>query len=143
MRPGSGGGDPALLLGALGYAAWRAGTTSYALSAAITLLASLLLLRAFVLMHGCGHGSLFRSGRLNRGSGFALAVLNGMPLGVRIAAFEAPCRSSVQELRQMSWNNVAVLQLWGLAARLMGPWPFVGFYIVAASLAGAAGLVLF
>jgi len=68
-----------LPIGLLGWAAWLASTVSYALTAAITLLASLFLLRAFVLMHECGHGSLFRSGRLNRGFGFVLGVLTGMP----------------------------------------------------------------
>jgi omega-6 fatty acid desaturase (delta-12 desaturase) len=32
-----------------------------------------------VLMHECGHGSLFRSGRLNRSFGFVFGVLCGMP----------------------------------------------------------------
>ncbi len=223
-----------LPLGALGVAAWLAATVSFALTAAATLLASLFLLRAFVLMHECGHGSLFRSGRLNRGFGFVLGVLtgmpqhvwsqhhqfhhahngnwqryrgplnivqvseyaamssaqqrryrqarsiwlaplagflyavlnprrtwlkgcagllrhlwsqrrlqSGMPLGQRIAAFSTPCWSSPQEFEHMSWNNAALLLLWGLAAWLMGPWLFAGFYIVAASLAAGAGLVLF
>jgi len=52
---------------------------SYWLTAAITLLIALFLVRAFVLMHDCGHGSLFRSGRLNRGFGFTLGVITGMP----------------------------------------------------------------
>jgi acyl-lipid omega-6 desaturase (Delta-12 desaturase) len=52
---------------------------SYALTGAVMLLTSLLLLRAFVLMHECGHGSLFRSGMLNRGFGFVLGVVTGMP----------------------------------------------------------------
>jgi len=219
---------------ALAVAAWHSSAVSFALCAAITLLTSLFLLRAFVLMHECGHGSLFRSGHLNRGFGFALGVLTGMPqyvwsqhhqfhhahngnwdryrgplnivpvseyaamsaaqqrryrharsiwlapvagfmytvlnprrtwltgctgllrqlvskrhaqrgmpLGERIAAFATPCWSSPQELRHMSWNNAVLLPLWGLMAWLMGPWLFVGFYIVAASLAGGAGLVLF
>jgi omega-6 fatty acid desaturase (delta-12 desaturase) len=66
-----------------------------------------------------------------------------MPLGERIAPFETPCWASLQEFRHMSWNNLVLLPLWGLAAWSMGPWLFVGFYIVAASLAGGAGLVLF
>jgi omega-6 fatty acid desaturase (delta-12 desaturase) len=68
-----------LPLGALAYASWRSLALSYALSAAITLLAGLFLLRAFVLMHECGHGSLFRSGWLNRGFGFVCGVVSGMP----------------------------------------------------------------
>jgi omega-6 fatty acid desaturase (delta-12 desaturase) len=223
-----------LPIGTLGYAARWSSSLSFALTAAITLLTSLFLLRAFVLMHECGHGSLFRSGRLNRGFGFVLGVLTGMPqyvwsqhhqfhhahngnwdryrgplnivpvseyaamstaqqrryrnarsiwlaplagflyvvlnprrtwlkgnagllrrlvsqrraqrgmpLTERIAAFKTPCWSSPQELLHMSWNNAVLLPLWGMAAWAMGPWLFVGFYIVAASLAGGAGLVLF
>jgi acyl-lipid omega-6 desaturase (Delta-12 desaturase) len=223
-----------LPIAALGCAAWWSSSVSYALTASITLLTSLFLLRAFVLMHECGHGSLFRSARLNRGFGFVLGVLTGMPQYVwsqhhqfhhahngnwdryrgplnivpvseyaamsaaqqrryrnarsiwlaplagflyvvlnprrtwlkgcagllrhlvsqrkaqrgmplmeRIASFKTPCWSSPQELLHMSWNNAVLLPLWGLAAWAMGPWLFVGFYIVAASLAGGAGLVLF
>ena len=40
---------------------------------------SLFLLRGFVLMHDCGHHSLFRSKSLNRIAGFVLGVLAGMP----------------------------------------------------------------
>jgi acyl-lipid omega-6 desaturase (Delta-12 desaturase) len=40
---------------------------------------SLFLLRGFVLMHDCGHESLFRSKRLNRAAGFLLGVLAGLP----------------------------------------------------------------
>ena len=40
---------------------------------------ALLTLRAFVLMHDCGHRSLFTSGRLNRAFGFLLGVVTGMP----------------------------------------------------------------
>jgi omega-6 fatty acid desaturase (delta-12 desaturase) len=39
----------------------------------------LLMVRIFGLMHECGHGSLFRSCRLNRGVGFLLGVICGMP----------------------------------------------------------------
>ena len=49
------------------------------LSAAAVVLITLFFLRVFSLMHECGHGSLFRSQRLNRGFGFALGVLTGMP----------------------------------------------------------------
>ena len=52
---------------------------SYWLTATVTLVMSFFLLRAFVLMHDCGHGSLFRTGRLNRGFGFILGVVTGMP----------------------------------------------------------------
>ena len=49
------------------------------LLAAATAALSLFLLRGFVLMHDCGHDSLFRSRRLNRAGGFLLGVLAGMP----------------------------------------------------------------
>ncbi len=46
--------------------------------AAVALL-SLFLLRGFVLMHDCGHHSLFRNRTLNRLGGFLLGVLAGLP----------------------------------------------------------------
>jgi acyl-lipid omega-6 desaturase (Delta-12 desaturase) len=49
------------------------------LTALATLLISLFALRAFVLMHECGHGSLFRTRSLNRVCGFCLGVIAGMP----------------------------------------------------------------
>ena len=49
------------------------------LTAAVTLLMTLFLVRAFVLMHECGHGSLFRRAALNRAFGFVFGVLSGMP----------------------------------------------------------------
>ena len=52
---------------------------SYWLAAAAVLLISLFTLRAFVLMHECGHGSLFRTQSLNRAFGFLLGVVSGMP----------------------------------------------------------------
>ena len=68
-----------LPIGALLVAVWLGDPVSHLLTAALILPMSLFLLRAFVLMHECGHGSLFRSDRLNRGFGFALGVLTGMP----------------------------------------------------------------
>jgi omega-6 fatty acid desaturase (delta-12 desaturase) len=52
---------------------------SYWLTGVAVLLISLFTLRAFVLMHECGHGSLFRTQRLNRAFGFLLGVVSGMP----------------------------------------------------------------
>jgi len=49
------------------------------LVAAATWCLSLFLLRGFVLMHDCGHHSLFRSRSLNRIGGFLLGVLAGIP----------------------------------------------------------------
>src|SRR5947209_10873457 len=66
-----------LPLAALFYAMVAAAGVSYWLSAALVLAAGLFLIRAFVLMHECGHGSLFRTGWLNRTFGFVLGVLTG------------------------------------------------------------------
>lgn len=52
---------------------------SYWLTAALVLLISLFTLRVLVLMHECGHGSLFHGVRLNRAFGFVFGVLSGMP----------------------------------------------------------------
>jgi acyl-lipid omega-6 desaturase (Delta-12 desaturase) len=52
---------------------------SYLLTAAMVALLSLFVLRVFVLMHECGHGSLFRSPWANRTCGFVLGVVCGMP----------------------------------------------------------------
>ena len=68
-----------LPLAALWYGAVLSAPVSWPLTAGIVLLMSLFLLRAFVLMHECGHGSLFRSGRLNRFFGFVFGVVTGMP----------------------------------------------------------------
>lgn len=52
---------------------------SYGLTACVVALISLFLVRAFVLMHECGHGSLFKRAGLNRAFGFAFGVLTAMP----------------------------------------------------------------
>jgi omega-6 fatty acid desaturase (delta-12 desaturase) len=64
---------------ALWYAAVLSAEISYWLTAGIVLLMVLFLTRIFVLMHDCGHGSMFASGGLNRGFGFAFGVLSAMP----------------------------------------------------------------
>jgi acyl-lipid omega-6 desaturase (Delta-12 desaturase) len=62
---------------------WWAAVFSLRISAWLTVAAvpliSLFTLRVFALMHECGHGSLFRSPRLNRAFGFVLGVVAGMP----------------------------------------------------------------
>ena len=68
-----------LPLGALWYVAAVGTAVSYWLTAAVVVLMSLFLLRVFVLMHECGHGSLFRSAPLNKVFGFVFGVLSGMP----------------------------------------------------------------
>lgn len=52
---------------------------SWGLTVLATAVMSLFLLRAFVLMHECGHGSLFQSPALNQVFGFVLGVVTGMP----------------------------------------------------------------
>src|SRR5215467_3216318 len=59
-------------------AIWCAGTSPW-LTVIPLLLIILFTVRIFGLMHDCGHGSLFRSRGLNRGVGFLLGVLSGMP----------------------------------------------------------------
>lgn len=63
----------------LWWAAIRLASVSLWLAAAPLPLIILLTVRAFGLMHECGHGSLFRSHRLNRSVGFALGIMSGMP----------------------------------------------------------------
>jgi acyl-lipid omega-6 desaturase (Delta-12 desaturase) len=64
---------------ALWYGISVAADASPWLVAAAMALMMLFLLRVFVLMHECGHGSLFRSARLNRRFGFVFGVVAGMP----------------------------------------------------------------
>jgi len=59
-------------------AAWSAGVSLW-LTAGVTLAIVLFLVRVFVLMHDCGHASLFRTARLNRAFGFVFGVISGMP----------------------------------------------------------------
>ena len=66
-------------LGLLWWAAVVSLSVSLWLTLVIVLLLSLLMTRALVLMHECGHGSLFRSQKLNRIFGFMFGVLAGMP----------------------------------------------------------------
>ena len=66
-------------LGLLWWAAVASISVSRWLTLAIVLLLSLLMTRLLVLMHECGHGSLFRSQRLNRIFGFLFGVVAGMP----------------------------------------------------------------
>ena len=62
---------------------WWVAVWSTAVSVWLTtiplLLMILFIVRAFGLMHDCGHGSLFRSRGLNSAVGFLLGVVSGMP----------------------------------------------------------------
>ena len=66
-------------LALLWLAAIKCASISYWLVAAIILLMSLYILRGLVLMHECGHGSLFKSQWLNATFGFVFGVISGMP----------------------------------------------------------------
>jgi omega-6 fatty acid desaturase (delta-12 desaturase) len=65
-------------LSALWWVAAQSADVSYWLTAAVILLMSLFLVRLFVLMHDCGHGSLFRTAALNRSFGFGFGVVAGI-----------------------------------------------------------------
>jgi len=208
--------------------------TSAWLLAGMTALMSLFLVRIFVLMHDCGHGSLFRTPAINKGVGFAFGVLSGIPqqvwsqhhlyhhanngnwarfrgplniipstqyaaltkaqqhryrlgrnawlapfggfvylilnprlnwlrasvglarhliagkiatpaasLTLLAGGYSAPYCSSFQAYRFMSWNNIALLGLWGVMAWAVGPGVFFPLHLVSLSLAGGAAIVLF
>lgn len=71
-----------IALGSLALLWWAAMLSidvSVWLSAPLVLLISLFNLRIFVLMHECGHCSLFRTRSLNRVFGFLLGVVSAMP----------------------------------------------------------------
>jgi len=65
-------------LAALWYVVAPSAEVSYWLTAGITAVMTLFLLRVFVLMHETGHGSLFRTGWLNKAFGFVFGVLSGL-----------------------------------------------------------------
>jgi len=67
------------LLALVWWAAVLSVNVSLWLTAAAVLLISLFSVRVFALMHECGHGSLFRTQRLNRAFGFLLGIVSGMP----------------------------------------------------------------
>jgi omega-6 fatty acid desaturase (delta-12 desaturase) len=66
-------------LAALWCAVAPSAQVSLWLTAAVILAMVLFLCRAFVLLHECGHGSLFRTARLNRAFGFVFGIVAGMP----------------------------------------------------------------
>ena len=61
------------------YLALESLAVSGVLAAFCIFLAALFILRIFVMMHDCGHGSLFQTQALNRFFGFVTGVLCGMP----------------------------------------------------------------
>lgn len=209
-------------------------TVSWWIPVAATAAMCLILLRAFVLMHECGHGSLFANPSLNRRFGFLLGVISGMPQFVwsqhhafhhstngnwaqyrgplatlstgeyeqlsaaqkrgyararrlvmaplggfvylllnprltwlvgsarlvihvlrgklaqpatawreQAASFQTPYWKSPAEYWHMTSNNLVLMTVWVLMSAWLGAALFFSVYIVATSLAGAAGIVLF
>ena len=112
-------------LAALWFGAVLSAGFSLWLTAGVTLLMSLYLIRAFVLMHECGHGSLFRTAWLNRALGFVFGVLAGnlntpevqaldrewspkLAEAIDAVNFNAPLFeriASVYEARETSWQS--------------------------------------
>ncbi len=69
-------------LGAIGLLWWAAAAIaafSYWAAIPVAIPMSLFTLRVLVLMHECGHGSLFGTRALNRTLGFVFGVVSGMP----------------------------------------------------------------
>lgn len=221
-------------LALLWWAALLSVHVSYWLTVAAVLLISLFTVRAFALMHECGHGSLFRTQSLNRAFGFLLGVIAGMPqyvwsqhhnfhhanngnwekyrglyttlsvdeyaamteaqrrmyrrkcsiavapfagliyvifnprftwlkgsiglvghivkgklsqpnLSIRAhaASFETHYWKSRKEYWHMFWNNVVLLSAWALMSWAFGTVLFFTIYLISASLAAGAGIVLF
>lgn len=63
----------------LTYAAAISCGVSYWLSAGVILLLALFLLRAFVLLHDCGHNAMFSNPKVNAALGFVFGLFCGMP----------------------------------------------------------------
>ncbi len=221
-------------LAMLWWIAVRGRVVSGWLTAAAVLIISLLNVRAFALMHECGHGSLFRSHSLNRKFGFLLGVISGMPqyvwsshhnfhhanngnwekyrglyttlsveeyaamtdaqqrmyrrkcsiaiapfagliyvilnprlnwvkgslglvwhiakqkvaqpnmsMKVLVESFKTRYWRSEREYWHMFWNNVVLLSLWAMMSWAFGAVLFFTIYLISASLASGAGIVLF
>jgi acyl-lipid omega-6 desaturase (Delta-12 desaturase) len=221
-------------LALLWWIALRSVDVSYWLTGVAVLLISLFTVRAFALMHECGHESLFRTQWLNRTFGFLLGVISGMPqyvwsrhhnyhhanngnwdkyrglyttlsvdeyaamtdarqrsyrrkcsivaaplagliyvifnprftwvkgsislashlvkgkvaephlsLKAHASSFETRYWKSNKEYWHMFWNNVVLLTIWALMCWTFGPVRFFTIYLISASLAAGAGIVLF
>jgi omega-6 fatty acid desaturase (delta-12 desaturase) len=124
-------------LAGLWYAVAPSAGVSLWLTAAVTLLMTLFMLRAFVLMHESGHGSLFDSAWLNQASGFVFGIVSGMPQFVwskhhayhhatngNWAKYRGPLNTrSVEEFRAMTRGQQRRYEL----ARNIWLAPFGGF----------------
>ena len=62
---------------------------------------------------------------------------------VHAATFQTRYWKSRQEYWHMAWNNIVLLSVWILMCRAFGILPFFTIYLISASLAGGAGIILF
>jgi omega-6 fatty acid desaturase (delta-12 desaturase) len=66
-----------------------------------------------------------------------------VPLRTLAADFRTRYWQSPREYWHMFWNNVVLLSIWAAMCWLIGPAQFFLVYLISASLAGGAGIVLF
>lgn len=209
---------------ALTYAGIAALDVSMLLASGIVLLLTLFLLRAFVMLHDCGHNCLYESPGANKIAGFIFGVVCGVPQyvwsrhhdyhhstngnwekyrgpltvlsteeyseltpkqkrryarqrklfmgplagflyfvfnprftwfkgtlglfahilkGKKASEYSTRYWADWKEFRHMTANNLALLSIWTLASMTFGFAEFAAVFIVALSLAGASGIILF
>jgi omega-6 fatty acid desaturase (delta-12 desaturase) len=67
----------------------------------------------------------------------------GVSMREHVATYETRYWKSAREYRHMLWNNLVLLSLWTLMCCLCGMGLFFSIYVLAVSIAGGAGIVLF
>jgi acyl-lipid omega-6 desaturase (Delta-12 desaturase) len=65
------------------------------------------------------------------------------PLRTLTASFKTRYWSSPREYWQMFWNNLALVSIWAIMCWAVGAGTFFTIYLLAGSIAGGAGLILF
>jgi omega-6 fatty acid desaturase (delta-12 desaturase) len=81
--------------------------------------------------------------------GFLGHIINGkaaqpdLSLRAHAASFETRYWKSPKEYWHMSWNNIVLLSVWVLMCWVFGTALFFAIYLISASLAGGAGIILF
>jgi len=209
---------------ALTYAGVESLAVSYWLTAGIIVLLTLFLLRAFVMLHDCGHNCLYEGPKANSVAGFIFGVVCGVPQyvwskhhdyhhatngnwekyrgpltvlsteeyskltdkqkrsyarqrklfmgplagflyfvfnprftwlkgslgllkhvikGKKASEYTTRYWGNWKEFRHMTGNNLVLLALWAAAAAWFGVAEFAVVFLLALSLAGAAGIILF
>jgi omega-6 fatty acid desaturase (delta-12 desaturase) len=66
-----------------------------------------------------------------------------MPWRDLAAGFRTRYWKSRREYWHMLWNNVVLLGIWAVMCWCFGPWLFFAIYLIAVSVAGGAGIILF